>query len=247
MKYTLFLVVLFTACRHSRQEQIPAYDDVILNDRTDPHLLHADAQAHIASLHLSDNKTKEITLRYQEILDKQITPVSVLQLPSEAETDARNKNDLPLYREHVVVWFMDTIQKTLQLSPATDDSGRLGHSEIFHVLAHHLSLLTERQATIKRVFVYSDLQEHSALFDSYSKDGQQLLTLHLDSVVRLFKTRHLLPPRLTSIRVYFIYEPRSREDDRKYALMVDVYRRLLEPLGARVIQQAQNKSFEEVE
>lgn len=247
MKYTLFLVVLFTSCRQGGQEQMPVYDDVILNDRTDPHLLHADPQAHIASLHLSDNKTQEITLRYQEILDKQITPVRVLHLASEAETDARNKNDLPLYREHVVLRFMDTIQKTLCPSPATGDSGRLGHSEIFHVLAHHLSLLTERQALMKREFIYSDLQEHSALFDSYSKDGQQLLTLHLDSIIHLFKTQRLLPTRLTGIRVYFIYEPRSREDDRKYALMVDVYRRLLEPLGARVIQQAQNKSFEEVE
>jgi hypothetical protein len=229
----------------TKSEQVPYADEVIINDKTDPHKLRPSANAHIISLRLSENKGREITVRYMEIVDKKTTPVYILHLPNEAVTNAENVTGTMLYREYSVLKFIDTVRKTLSPIPSNGDTGRLQYSEIFSLVANELTALNRRQATIKRLFLYSDLQERSSTFNCYSKQSQQLLAHHIDKVVAKFRSQAVLPPNLKGITVYVIYQPISREEDQKFTAMVMVYRRLLEPLGVIIVQQAQNKSFEE--
>lgn len=244
MKYSmLLLLILLASCDMASNTDKPYIDYTILNDRTDYHKLRPDPNAFIASLHIPNYKAREYTIRYLEISDKKTVPVVVLHLPSTAAIRMNANSGTPLYRERLILQFYDTVRKTLTPTGGNDTSS-LGHSEIFTTLASQLTALSARTATIKKVFVFSDLQERSPIYDTYSKVGQQLLAYKPDSVAHLLTNLQLLPASLRGITVHFLYEPQTREQDWRFNQMLSVYRKVLEPLGATIIQQAQNKSFE---
>lgn len=243
----LFLLVAMLPACANRQGQLPLIDDVIVKDRTEPHKLVPMARAHIQALHLGENKGQEITLRYVEVLDQKTTPILVMHLPNAATTALQNNRNIPFYQERLTLQFIDTLQKLLPNENLIEENSPLGYSEIFATVAKQLGGLAKRPARYKHLYLYSDLKERSTLFDSYLNGNQELLAHHVDRVVALFKSQGLLPKSLSGITLYLIYEPRSRDDDIVYSRMENVYRRLLEPLGAKIIQQAQNKSFDDVE
>ena len=243
MKFTILIpIFLVVACQVQKKEE-PYIDDVILEDTSDYHKLRANSHAVTASLNLSENKQKEITVRYITIADKKNVPVTILHLPSAAVTEAKNKNGAFMHRERVILQFIDTLRKTFSSHCSKKDSSSSKYSEVFSILCAQLKALAERRAIIKRIYLYSDLQENSSLFSCYTAKGRQLLKKDPDSIARKFRSAVLLPASLKGVTLYLINEPTSRENDENYSRLVFIYRKALEPLGLVILQHAQNSSF----
>jgi hypothetical protein len=101
--------------------------------------------------------------------------------------------------------------------------------------------LCKREVQI--LLVFSDQQENSELFSCYTKANQLLLHKSPDKVAKHLDSFHLLPENLKGYTIFFVYQPKTREEDQKYLEMITVYKMLLEPRGATVTIQASNNSY----
>lgn len=104
-------------------------------------------------------------------------------------------------------------------------------SEIFRLVVEEVVYLSDKQGD-RQVLLCSDLKQHSSLYSVY--DVKQLDKLYRDgdSVVAHFAS--VVPEvDLNGINVHILFTPELR-DDRLFTTMVDVYRKVLEPLGATV-------------
>ncbi|RZK12946.1 MAG: hypothetical protein EOO46_01275 [Flavobacterium sp.] len=244
MKTVLIPLLLLCACTANENTHIPFRDEVHIDDRTSFHRLRANGQAIIQNLDLLKNKAKELLIRHVVISDKRTVPVTILHLPDAAASSARNITGESHFREKEILRFKDTVYKTFAPLPIVEDTSSLSYSEIFAVFAAQITQLSQRQAESKILFLYSDLQERSVLFDSYDQRSQTLLEKNPDSVARLFLSRYPLPTSLKDIRVFLVYDPITRRDDDRYQKMLAVYKIILGNRSATIIQQSQNKFFE---
>jgi len=242
MKRLILIALTIASCNGSTTPFVYG-DYIIASDHTDPQRLQPDAESFLAKFNLANNKTREIFVRYLSISDKKTIPISILHLPSEEVTEERNINDLPLYREKTILQFIDSFKKTL--SASAQDTAKKDYSEIFATIAQQLSELANRKALHKEMYLYSDLQERSSLFDCYSKKSQKLLQENPGSVVQLFQSQGLLPKNLPGITLHIIYEPKNRVEDDRFIRIEHVYEALLKPLGVQIKVQVQNKFIDE--
>ena len=215
----------------------------ILQDITDVHALQPDADAILALLNFSEDKSSAITFRYTEITDKVLVPAVEINLPDAASGEKNNRKSEALFREKAILYFFDTVRNTLRPS-AIKDSISLKHSECFKMISGELTQLTHKKSIHKVLLVFSNLQENSSILSVFN-DTIKKQRDHNDSAIEnLFEKTKLLPSKLHQITVLFCYLPVNREDDERFNRMVQVYKKVLEKRGAKVIIQASNKSFD---
>jgi hypothetical protein len=235
------LILFLTACDNTATNE-PCYMTVsILCDITDYHALQPNADATLAMFDLSDNKDHAVHFRYAEITDKILVPAVDLYLPDAVTGEKKNRNSEPLFREKAIVRFYDTVRKTLVVANAKKDSVTLDHSECFKMICTELNVLSQQKSTHKILWLFSNLQENSAILSVFNGNTKQLIHDNPGAIERLFEQTHLLPQNLDQITIVFSYLPTNREDDQSFNAMVQVYKKLLVKHGAKVIIHATNK------
>lgn len=239
MKKVMVLIVLLlmNSCRNDSDKiQNPIYMDlVVLNDKTDPHLLRPDASI-LRLFNLSDDNAKSVHFRYREITDRRLVPVTNLSFPGKR---SHNNNYAALSKERLIINFYDTVRSVLANNSATDDSSTLDHSECFRTIADELSILSKSNAQNKILLIYSNIFENSDLLSVYDKKTGALSVPEPQKIKDCFEKSKLLPDDLKGITAFFLFKPASREEDQQYMKMVEAYK-LLESRGATIKVQADN-------
>ncbi len=215
-----------------------------LLDITDKHALIPDETPILNLYNMKANKDHEAIYRCTYTTDKAYNPVGICILKSKAETDAENTTDDVFHREKCVLNFYEGVKQEIkQRNTESSHDTILAHSECLKTIAMELHTLTELRYKRKFLLVYSDLSENSRIFNCY-KMGNDNPELLFKKVAKVFSGTQLLPKSLTGITIYFIYQPKDRQEDTRYQIMSDVYRRLLEERGATVIITTTSKTLQ---
>ena len=234
-----FCGFVIISCNSERQKEQADMDITVIRDITDRHELQPEANSILGLYNLVKNKSAGASFRYHEITDKVLVPIVSLHLPDVSDTKRINRKNEPFFRQRIILNFYDTIRKTLSLADTKSDSSTLAHSEIFKTLCDEIRLLSQSKSKNRILLVFSNLFENSSL-SVYEKQTKNLLIKNPLKIADKFERFHLLPENLSGIKVFFLFKPTTRDEDFDYLKMIDVYKHLLEPRGAKIIVQATN-------
>lgn len=234
---TFISAAILSSCSDT-QPSTPATHVVLINDVTDSMLVRVDQHSLLQRFNLSLNKSAKVMFTYSEISDLRLSKTVSITLPSESETNQQNSSSTPFFRQQKILAFFDTIRNLL-ISGKYENQTK-GNSECFLTISKQLHFLAETESREKLMIITSDLQENSSILSVYDKRFSKVTGDKIDSI---FEHTKLLPANLRGITVIIIYQPVDRSDDLRFALMSEVYNRLLSKRGAHVIVQSDNKNL----
>jgi hypothetical protein len=211
----------------------------VLIDKTDSFLVKPETSDIIPLLHLQENKWQKVKMRVQTISNFNYNAIYSLELPS-AISLVSNPTD----RNKEIAAFSQ------KAASAIDSINRLEselqNSCIYTTLITEVNKMASFNDRRRIVIVYSDLLEHSSLFNIYNSKDYQLLKTNREGVKELFK-KAMKPTNLHGIQIYFVFKPKSDIDNASFALMSSLFKSILEDAGAEVYIGAnlsENKSLQ---
>jgi hypothetical protein len=193
---------------------------------------------------MANRRNEAFSFRYREISDKQFSTVMDMELKDEAATSQQNTTSIPMHRERLLKQFADSIRKTLSKEVQSKASSTLPYSECFKAIIEELNELNKNTKKAKILLVFSDLAEHSPdIFNCFSPEYAVLPVTLTKDAITAFENTNLISKRYDDITVFIVYKPRTRHEDKRFALMSQAYKSILEKRGATVTIQSQNNSF----
>lgn len=214
----------------------------VVVDITDTITIAPDSIETLRALNLHVNRNSASRVGVTVISDKELNPVEELVLPDQ-ETALKNHpcDDVHCRDKEVQQFYSHILKAMRNIDTPADSTEALGHSEVLKTLAKQLQeLKDDKRFTKKVLWVFSDLMENSALFNSYIKPMET--KEERDSLKKLIADANILPDSLYGINVSFFYNPANRESDIKFNQIAGIVADLLREKGAIVIILASNKN-----
>ncbi len=137
----------------------------------------------------------------------------------------------PFKRKREVKHFMEQLDSSLNTLYETNMS--ISKSCIYEPVMRELNRLSKSKAHHKYMVINSDLAENSEIFSVYRSNDCIELQKHPDKIIEKLRNR-IESEDLNGIMVHFVYKPKNDEDNRRFILMVKLYREILESNGAVV-------------
>jgi hypothetical protein len=242
----LTVICILAACsKNSSPRMCHTTDICVIHDLTDSFDLQPAIEPILSLYNFQEDKDRAASFRLVLITDKQLNPAEEIHLEEGTITERQNINEEIDYREQLVYSFYDAVRTSFtDFQKRYAHSSSLGHSECFATISSELNRLASNKASQRTLIVFSDLQENEDIFSCYSKQGRYLFGTYPAKVAALLQKRTPLPNNLRDVTVYFVFNPKDRDQDRHFSEMVHIYRELLGERGARVVVQATNKSYE---
>jgi hypothetical protein len=236
--YFVVLFLLLEGCTskqkegHSTEQQSSIVS--LITDITDPRAYLPPAESILGLYHCKQTPDAECIFRLQAITDKRLSPIQTYRLPNTSSVEQEDIGGDPQYRERNVLAFYDVVRRaTKEFYAQIDTTRRLDNSECFRVIAQELSYLASVKSKEKTLLIASDLLEKSDLYNVYREDIS-----NPQKIATIFDRTGLLPVSLKGVRVVFLFNPRTREEDKQFYSMAQAYRLVLEQKGAVVNVQA---------
>lgn len=243
---TIIFSILLYSCQKSTVTTESSKNISAVIDITDNDAIFPESKSVIKLFGFDKGRDKEAWFRISTVTDRQLNSAMEYHLPDAKELEKNNIQDDPYYRDKQIIAFQSAIRNTIASFNSTNKKNTtLPNSECFATICNELQLMKKKGATENILLVYSNLYENSDIFNSYTKENMKLLKDSPEKVAEIFNKTNLLPDSLEGYTIYFIYQPRTREDDKKYMAMVRVYKLLLEPRGAKIVAQATNHLYDE--
>ncbi|HAO09405.1 MAG TPA: hypothetical protein DCQ50_21035 [Chryseobacterium sp.] len=240
----LLVMAVYSSCQKKHKQQPLSVQVTSLVDITDPRAVMPDAETILSCFDFTNDKDKEAFFRLTTTTDKLLNPVSENHLASGYETEKDNQFDDPDYRKKLVLSFYSGIRECVnKFNTKSQHDSILRYSECFRSIASELVRMKENKADKSLLLVYSDLCENSDLFSVYKKTATEQLLKHPDSVLQKFESTGLLPEDLSHFTVTIIFQPRSRDQDRLFNAMAELYKRMLSNRRAKVIIGSDNPKY----
>jgi hypothetical protein len=170
------------------------------------------------------------------IADRYFTPRVENRLENGSLSEAENKTDDPNFRQKRIRAFYSSFCKDLTyIQLHAREKPELQYSLCYQRIANELSTLSASKAKYKYLVIFSDLLEKSEVFDCYSRIGQVILEKKPDSVISRYLHAYPLPPDLVGTTVFIYHCPENRKDDALFTQMVQVYTKIIESRGGKVV------------
>lgn len=240
----LFSLLVVCSCAKKTIEQPDSIYVGVIVDVTDHRQVYPDAEK---ILPLFDFNTKENSAAYFKICtitDRELNLDIEFHLATSAITQNDNIDDDPDFRKKLIVQFFDSIRSAItQFNTRINRDSIYTYSECFKTIAGELQNIVNHKTDKAILLIYSDLQEKSALFNCYTKYSQKLLASYPEKIAAIFEKTLLLPKNLNNIKICFVYNPVSRDDDIRFMAMLKVYERMLSARGVMVIVRSDNPKY----
>jgi hypothetical protein len=242
--YSLLLLCgMNTSCNKNEQSENATMQIAILVDVTDKRIVFPEALNILSLLDMKNDSKKSVLFSLATMTDKILNPRVELFLPTDSITEIDNKADDPYFREKAILQFYKTVKEAIaKTNTIVEADSSIQFSECFSSIASELTLISRNKKSKNYLFVYSDLFENSTLYKIYAhkNNSQESIKKELE---KKFTTTHLLPENLSNITVYFIFQPKTREEDQLYATVFSVYKKILTERGATVILSPNNPNY----
>lgn len=232
MKTILVIVTLASLCGASVFYFAPQYFipgstvETVFIDKTDSFLVRPETADMLPPLRLQENKYKSVKFRVQTISGVNYNTISSVELPSAFSIISN-----PIDRDKQITLF--TKKATSVIDSINHLKNGLDNSSIYLTLITELNKMASFNDKQKIAIVYSDLFEHSSLFNIYTAQNRKLLKTNMTGVKETLE-KVMKPGNLHGIQVYFIYKPKSDIDNDTYALTANLFKAILEGAGAKV-------------
>jgi hypothetical protein len=240
MKQSIFILfsICFLSCKNSYVGQPVSVAITIITDPTDQRVIQPNADFTLALYDLESDKSKQVFFRLTSTTDMVINPSREVHMLSQDAEAKDNTNDDPYIRERHVLSFYEQVKQAIKVSNHLQkDTGVYRYSECFRSICREITLLQKKKFTQSILLVYSDLQENSDIVTVYGSSTIDTAMIRK----RLLKTK-MLPNDLKGLTVYFIFQPRDRNEDKKFMAMYGLYQKLLEERHAVVVLQSNNNN-----
>ncbi|QHI38049.1 hypothetical protein IMCC3317_34330 [Kordia antarctica] len=106
-------------------------------------------------------------------------------------------------------------------------------SHIFIPLVQRLKAMQQSQASEKVILLYSDLVEHSPLYNGYSTSHKRSMDKDYDTIVDLFQS-HLTLDDYSGITLYIIYYPTSTLENQLFSDFCKIYKSVFKDTGLKI-------------
>jgi hypothetical protein len=215
--------ILFT---HHVSWQPASIEVSILSDKTDDFIAQPDATEVVLMLNLEQHMWGKAKLNIQTITDVDYNTVHSLYLP-----DRFILLSNPTARDKEIADFKQAVEKSID----TVNSEKIGYtgSNICAPLFRELNRIALSGADIKRVILYSDMEENSQFFSVYRDADLAMLKNNPEAAAKFFKRFGELG-NLHGVEVYFVFQPQTRLDNEYFRVMTNFLKPLLEQAGAAV-------------
>lgn len=137
----------------------------------------------------------------------------------------------PFKRNKEVKRFKQQIDSSL--NSLYDNNMSINKSCIYEPVMRELNRLSKSKSHHRFMIINSDLAENSDLFSVYRSNDFTELQNHPDKIMEILRTK-IEPENLKGIAVYFVYKPKNDEDNKRFLIMVSLFKKILETNGAEV-------------
>ncbi len=244
MKTLAILVIILCiieSCSNTQSEITYGSSELcVIFDITDQLLVKPHANSLLALYNFTNHKEQEASFKITTISDKQLNPTLNLHLGNDAESKKQNHSNDPNYRDKLIMIFYDSIRHMVaRYDSLYGNSKSIGYSECYRSIADILVEMNKTEVENKFLVIYSDLQENSDLFNCYTQSPFSK-NINARQVAYKIDSIYPLPNDLKNITVYVVYQPPTREADKNFMFMCEVYKYLLEKQNAKFIIRTSN-------
>lgn len=238
----LLIVLCIASCKH--KGHLNQIDIVYLFDNTDTNRIIPDANS---VLRLYNYNTKRLcygaSFRLSYISDFEMNEEIEFNIPNEAEGEKENLLDDPLFRKKEVLVFREKVFNAIKTTQTISLKTKQ-ESKVFEGVCKEIENLFQRKSDKKILIVSSDLVENSELLYGYKESFTRIIKEDrkkvLETIIQKFEDADYLNDSLEGIDIYVLYQPNTKEEDIRFSIFREVYRKLLESRGAKVYVKSTN-------
>jgi hypothetical protein len=179
--------------------------------------------------------------RLAAITDKRLNRSYNSRLPDASVGEDRNLDDDPQYRNRQILTFYASVRKNVaDAYQYFDTTNAMEYSECWRTISDAIRELMQSTCVNKYLINASDLMERSDILDAYreARGGAVL------AIANKLDAAEQLPSDLRGITIFFTYQPKTRTEDTRFAIMLAAYKKILEKRGAKIKVQATNAVYE---
>jgi hypothetical protein len=220
------LLLTLIGCQMPKFEsvEISILDDITTSNQTS--IMDITTEDIIELLGVKENPFNHGKVRISTLSNVSLTKIQQSKLnPVISMTEYQE-----LFREAEINRFINDIDSLLHTSYAIERGKPT--SSLFRPMHQELSRLAHSNSSKKYAIFYTDLQEHSAIFSSYSKSDMAFFLNHRDEFTNRVLAKAPLPQNLIGLTVYIINS--QEQSDVNFQTILDWYYELLTSRGANV-------------
>jgi hypothetical protein len=223
----LFILLFISACTNE-QQSASGSEGCLLIDKTDSMYLYPTADDMTKLAKLKEDPWQSFSFTIATIEDKDITNSKHFSIDDEnaitGELDLRYGKIAHLKKDMKV--YLDSVHNTkIKAIP---------HSIIYKSLCLTLNDLANKHVANRYLIACTDWMENSYCVNFYDTTIQRLLVTNPTYIKNLLEKEAGVLPNLQGIHIYFVYSPKSYEDNAKYRLASNFFEWLLKSKGAIV-------------
>lgn len=213
------------ACKEVPEKSTEA---IILIDNTDAISSRPDNSQIIKSFNLNKDIWQTINITVSFLSNKDLTSSKTLSLESE--------NRL-LASKQLRIAKVENFKKALKKALVVDTVSTFNHSIIYRTIARNLNALSKSNASNKHLIIYSDLMENGEV--SFYDNKTLALVKTNPNIIQSILEKDEVINNLKGIETWFIFNPKTYQQNNIYMIVANFYKYLLEAKGAKVyIQQS---------
>lgn len=189
----------------------------VLSDRTDPAIINPDMATLDGFLELGKNPDRGVDFKFKVIGNVDYLPARSLELQSSSlmDNDFQRTADVRRFLNRMDTLLVQENQKEYTFKG----------SSIFRPLVDELIRAKNRGASHKVVMLWSDLQEISDVYDVLDYNNRKKLMKSPLTVAHEFTSKVDIP-NLEGVSLYIIHYPDTRERNRSFRAMCEVYKHI---------------------
>ena len=197
----------------------------VLSDRTDPIIAKPDMATLESFLELGKNPDRGVDFKFKVIGNVDFLPARSLKLQSSSlvDNDFQRTADVGRFLNRMDTLLVQENQKEYTFQG----------SSIFRPTLEELIRAKNSGASHKVVMLWSDLQEISDLYDVLDSNNRRKLMESPLAVANEFTSKVDIP-NLEGVSLYIIHYPATRERNRSFRAMCEVYKHIFKDSGLHI-------------
>lgn len=244
----LLIVIALVICiwqipNKRKGKQYRFTDVIVIDDVSTPQGLRPNPTAVFDLYQFPKDMEQQATFRLNTIHQYRIgSPIECYLRDGETGRMQNVNQDIYHRADQVEAFNAKITDAITQHCQQAENTAATKYSEVYRTIAEELNIFSRGSAEEQILIVHSGLHERSDLFDSSAKD-MELLVSSPSKLARRFAAACTIG-KLKGVSIVFAFMPENKTEEALFLNMVQVYKCILDPLGATIHIQSANKAYD---